>query len=105
MWGEPKDKTPLMTEIPRHRKGSQRKTPRKSKHKHEYKRVILFVQYGRKAYQRYFTRGGQCVICGKVTNDAMASGWSGNEKWMFGVNEAQIIAKYPEVKIVDIGRC
>lgn len=55
-------------------KGSQRQTPRKSNHKHEYKNCVLVYQEKRPNHaapsgfelRDYHMLGSYCTICGKV---------------------------------------
>jgi hypothetical protein len=51
-------------EIPKHRKKSKKKTPRKSNHKHEYK----LVEKKEWVIEGWFTHIEVCMICGKVNN-------------------------------------
>jgi hypothetical protein len=73
MWGEPKDKTPLLNETPKHYKGSKRKPTKKSNHKHNYVHVLLRYtrqtqdfRTGHPTTQTIIQHGTECSICKKT---------------------------------------
>jgi len=50
-------------EIPKYKKRSSKKRPRKSKHKHTYKECLLL-----ESQHRRYMKGEYCSTCGKIGN-------------------------------------
>ena len=78
-----------MDDIPRYRKKSHKKPPKKSNHKHEFVPCVFIEKYHKYYYvspspqheQRdVYTIGRYCHICGKVgyTGDLEEDGWTVN---------------------------
>lgn len=94
-------------EVPKHKKKSSRKTPRKSKHKHNYTDVL--IKGGTKDGGYMITSGKKCTICSKLVYGSFIM--SPNEKSGFNtllMNEGEIVSYYnsigKNIEIVHVNR-
>jgi hypothetical protein len=110
MWGVPKDKTPLTDEIPRHKKSSNKKAPKKADHKHDY--VHCIGKYIRNTYDYQtghpkqvvmFSHITRCTICGKIGSlDYATRRKLGLDPWFDFNCEQTLPEKYPHLEVVNI---
>lgn len=91
-------------DIPKHRKKSTKRPPKKSRHKHTYEECLLNVEYemdgasfGNVLMSEY------CTICGKIGNKKMLETTKENSSGFRRLlNNDEILEKYKDLKVFEI---
>ena len=85
-----------LDEIPRHKKKSKAKTPKKSQHKHTYKPCVIeypldwYKKEHERSGEKQFSIGTYCAICGKIGE---------LKRWYHTENESEL---NPETRTLPI---
>ena len=109
MWGEPKDKTPLVDDVPAHRKTRKKTTPKKANHKHDYVHIIgrwtkemQNYKTGRKEPEVLYIHMTRCSICGNLGYLSYKEFRAFNDDDFYFSTRTNLPEKYPNLQVVDV---
>jgi len=88
------------SEIPKHKKRNNHKSPKKAKHKHIYYQIICRILLSKTGNSYMYMFGNKCSICSKVvvTNPITEKLKSGHMM----LDKKEILKKYCNLEFVDV---
>jgi len=89
-------------EVPKYKKKTKSKTPKKSNHKHDYSDEIL-VKEAFACGVSLHSYGHRCVICGKIMRDFLFESERCEETGLYRMlTEDEKLEKYKHLEIVEV---